>query len=179
MTRAAGLAGRLHLRTASAGQIKKKTEPGGEKENFYMKTTILIVAAAAMSAAALQAQTLSGMRLTADVPFAFHKGDTPMPAGRYVVKSMGTGSVALTNAKAHSSVITLFTGRSVTRADKGMLRFACYGSENNRCFLQEIRVPDSTEAMAIPRGKAEREFARNGNAHVAMVEARTSGVAGE
>ena len=48
-----------------------------------MKTTILIVAAAAMSAAALQAQM---PKLTADVPFAFYKGDTQMPAGRYVVK---------------------------------------------------------------------------------------------
>ncbi len=141
-----------------------------------MKTTILIVAAAAMSAAALQGEM---PRLTADVPFAFYKGDTPMPAGRYVVKSTGTGSVALTNAKANSSVITLFTGRSVTRAAKGKLRFACYGNENSRCFLQEITAPDSTEAMAIPRGKSEREFARNGNAHVAMVEATTSGVAGE
>ena len=76
-----------------------------------MKTTILIVAAAAMSAAALQAQM---PRLTADVPFAFYKGDTPMPAGRYVVRPMGNNTVVLGNSKAKSAVISIFTGRAVT-----------------------------------------------------------------
>ena len=141
-----------------------------------MKTTILIVAAAAMSAAALQGEM---PRLTADVPFAFYKGDTPMPAGRYVVKSMGSNSVTLGNSKAKSTVISIFTGRAVTPSAKGKLRFACYGSENSRCFLKEITVPDSTTALSIPRGKTEREFARNGNARVAMVEAMTTSVAGE
>ena len=64
-----------------------------------MKTTILIVAAAAMSAAALQGEM---PRLTADVPFAFYKGDTKMPAGRYEVKPMGSNSVVLGNSKALS-----------------------------------------------------------------------------
>ena len=154
-----------------------KTEPGGEKENFSMKTTILIVAAAAMSAAALQAQMPT---LTAEVPFAFYKGDTQMPAGRYVVKSMGTGGVVLTNSKAKASVVSVFSSLSVAAAAKGNLRFACYGAENgSRCFLQEITAPESTVGMTIPRGKTEREFARGGNARVAMVEAMASSVAGE
>ena len=141
-----------------------------------MKTTILIVAAAAMSAAALQGEM---PRLTADVPFAFYKGDTKMPAGRYEVKPMGSNSVVLGNSKAKSAVISIFISRAVTPRAKGNLRFACYGSENNRCFLKEITVPDSTQSLMIPRGKTEREFARNGSAHVAMVEAATGGVAGE
>ena len=33
--------------------------------------------------------------------------------------------------------------------------------------------------MTIPRGKTEREFARGGNARVAMVEAMASSVVGE
>jgi hypothetical protein len=142
-----------------------------------MKTTILIVAAAAMSAAALQGEM---PRLTADVPFAFYKGDTPMPAGRYEVKSMGTGGVVLTNFKANASVVSVFSNRAVAAAAKGSLGFACYGAENSRCFLQEITAPESTVGITIPKGKTEREFARNGNARVAMVEATTaSGVAGE
>ena len=142
-----------------------------------MKTTILIVAAAAMSAAALQAQMPT---LTAEVPFAFYKGDTQMPAGRYVVKSMGTASVVLTNSKTKASVVSVFSGRSVAAAAKGHLRFACYGAEKSRCFLQEIAAPASTVGMTIPRGTTEREFARNGNARVAMVEVVTTGsVAGE
>ena len=142
-----------------------------------MKTTILIVAAAAMSAAALQGQM---PRLTADVPFAFYKGDTPMPAGRYVVRPMGSNTVVLGNSKAKRAVISMFTGRAVTPAAKGSLRFSCYGVENSRCFLKEITVPDSTQALAIPRGKTEREFARNGGARVAMVGATaSSSVAGE
>ena len=162
----------------SAGQIEKKTEPGGEKENFYMKTTILIVAAAAMSAAALQGQM---PRLTANVPFAFYKGDTPMPAGRYEVKSIGAAGVVLSNYKAKASVVSVFSNRAVTRAAKGNLLFACYGAEYSRCFLQAISAPESTVGMTIPRGKTEREFARNGNARVAMVEATptSSSVAGE
>ena len=141
-----------------------------------MRTTILIVAAAAMSAAALQGEM---PRLTADVPFAFYKGDTPMPAGRYEVKPMGSNSVTLGNSKAKRAVISIFTSRAVTPGAKGKLHFACYGTENSRCFLREIRVPDSTQSLMIPRGKTDREFARNGDAHVAMVEATTGGVAGE
>ncbi len=141
-----------------------------------MKTTILIVAAAAMSAAALQAEIPT---LTAEVPFAFYKGDTQMPAGRYVVKPLGAAGVVLTNSKAKASVVSLFSGRSVAAAAKGHLRFACYGPGNTRCFLQEIAAPESTLGLAIPQGKTEREFARNGNARVAMVEAVTTSVAGE
>ena len=141
-----------------------------------MKTTILIVAAAAMSAAALQAQM---PKLTADVPFAFYKGDTQMPAGRYVVKPLGEAGVVLTNWKANASVVSVFSSRSVAAASKGSLSFACYGAENTRCFLQGISAPGSTVGMTIPRGKTEREFARNGNARVAMVEAMTTSVAGE
>lgn len=142
-----------------------------------MKTTILIVAAAAMSAAALQGEM---PKLTADVPFAFYKADTQMPAGRYVVKPLGAAGVVLANSKAKASVVSVFSSRSVAAAAKGNLRFTCYGAENTRCFLQEIAAPWSTVGMTIPQGKTEREFARNGNAaRVAMVEAVTSSVAGE
>ncbi|MFN0103102.1 MAG: hypothetical protein ACKV2U_13550 [Bryobacteraceae bacterium] len=143
-----------------------------------MKTTILIVAAAAMSAAALQAQVPT---LTAEVPFAFYKGDTQMPAGRYVVKPLGAAGLVLANSKAEASVVSVFSNRSVAAAAKGNLRFTCYGAGNTRCFLQEIAAAWSTVGLTIPQGKTEREFARNGNAaRVARVEATTTGsVAGE
>ncbi len=96
------------------------------------------------------------------------------------MKPLGAAGVVLTNSKAKASVVSVFSGRSVAAAAKGHLRFACYGPGNTRCFLQEIAAPASTVGMTIPQGKTEREFARNGNAREARVEATiTSSVAGE
>jgi len=48
-----------------------------------MKTTILIVAAAAASAVSLHGQLPADLKLVADVPFTFHQNARVMPAGRY------------------------------------------------------------------------------------------------
>jgi hypothetical protein len=133
-----------------------------------MKTSILIVAAAAVCAGNLEAQVGPGT-LTANVPFQFiHRGEA-MSAGRYVVKSLGAAALVVTNAstrKAAAGIVTL--GRSDGR---GKLTFACYAGDANKCFLREVSTPESKVSQVFQMTSMEKEYRSNGLPRIAQVEA--------
>ena len=76
-----------------------------------MKTTMLIVAAAAMSAAALQGRDAEADRRRT---VCLLQGRYADAGGALCGEAMGSYSVVLGNSKAKSAVISIFTGRAVT-----------------------------------------------------------------
>jgi hypothetical protein len=143
-----------------------------------MKTTILIVAAAAASAVSLHGQLPADLKLVADVPFTFHQNARVMPAGRYELKNGPTGTVVVANADTHLTAVSIVGSRIGSTSPKGFLRFECYG-ESNKCFLREIAAPGSTKSLTFGRGKFEKEYARYGMARVADIEVSRATLAAE
>jgi hypothetical protein len=100
-------------------------------------TTLLVAAATAGPFVAHL--TAQDNREVADIPFAFVVSHRTLPAGRYIVSQLHSGSsvFAVADSRSHS-VLAQFGKTEQGNPEKPSLTFACYGKE---CVLAKVTPP--------------------------------------
>ena len=108
----------------------------------------------AVISASLHAQT---MDLRATIPFAFRAGETVMPAGEYTIRH-SANNLVLHKEGGGPSVLLLTNGASRPNLPAhAQLDFNRYGE---RYFLSSVWTQGSQAGFEIPKGRAEKEVAR-------------------
>jgi hypothetical protein len=128
---------------------------------------LLSVGIALAAVAAVHAQDRT---MTADVPFSFYMGSSPMPHGAYRVNEISSGAVVSLNAlqiDANKAVTThALAGKNQT--EPARLVFHRYGEDY---FLAEIWTGDTSVGRVLARSPREKELAQSGAApHLAMIQ---------
>ena len=123
-------------------------------------TTQLIrnLSVALLAAASVCAQ--ASQKLTVQIPFGFHVGDSMLPSGEYIVSTdVAPGVVGLRSADAKSSVmiLSIATQGSAT-SDTGKLVFNKYGDEY---FLSQIWEAGNNRGSELRKSRREAEVAAN------------------
>jgi hypothetical protein len=97
-------------------------------------------------------------RMTADIPFEFHVGNSMLPAGAYTVYAEpGSGLVSLRSADSKSSVTTLANAvQTLSTPRESKLIFNRYG---NDYFLSRIWRAGSDTGNEIRKSGRETEVA--------------------
>lgn len=94
---------------------------------------------------ALPGALAQGVALKADIPFAFTVGDTPLPAGEYIVSSPVSGLIRIANNKTRdAATVSISHGNHDSGRDNRLL-FNRYG---DRYFLHRIFCP-AANAMNV------------------------------
>jgi hypothetical protein len=121
-------------------------------------TTQLIrnLSVALLAAASMYAQ--GSQKLTVQVPFGFHVGDSILPSGEYTVSTdVAPGVVRLRSADARSSVMILSTAtQTLATPTTGKLVFNKYGDEY---FLSQIWKAGENTGNALHKSRREVEVA--------------------
>jgi len=133
--------------------------------------TLSLLAAALITAPALQAQAPAGLRPVWDVPFDFVVGDQTLPAGQYTVRQdapRGTVLIRSLDWKVGQFRIAnkVHAGRV---PDRSQLVFRRYGSKN---FLARIWVAGSEYGSELPKSAFESEISRRGPTEAVAMVAR-------
>ena len=121
-----------------------------------MMVSVAAVTAIALtvSSGALKAQTVA---LKVDVPFAFHAGDSMLPAGTYFVKKQGD-AIRIWDGNGHAiSVLCNAVSKTSKNAAANEVAFNRYG---NDYFLNEVRWDGYNTARGLMKSKTEMEFAK-------------------
>ena len=116
-----------------------------------------------ISVALLSAAYMFGQepqRITVQIPFGFHVGDSMLPPGQYTVATeVQNGVVRLRSADFQSSVMALTNGiEPRTRSNEAKLVFNRYGNEY---FLSQIWTSSTDPGRALLKTKRETETAAN------------------
>ena len=107
----------------------------------------------ALVCASLYAQT---MNLRATIPFAFRAGEKAMPAGEYTIRH-SAGTLILHNEGGPSVILWTNAATRPNAPADARLSFNRYGE---RYFLASVWTPESRDGREIPKGRAEKELAR-------------------
>jgi hypothetical protein len=95
--------------------------------------------------------------MDAEIPFAFHVGNTILPAGHYqVTPEMVPGILSIRGEKHNVVVITSGVEANQVRS-KSSLLFMRYG---DTYFLSKVWLSGQSLGRALPQTNAERELAR-------------------
>ena len=127
---------------------------------------------AVVLAAPVSAQTVT---LSASVPFDFVVGGRTMPAGDYVLGTLGDfGILRVQNAVAGitPAFTTTSAGNGSLDGDKAFLTFHRYGTDY---FLAEIWDGSTAAGRSVPISRTEREKAKSasiGKPEIVMILAR-------
>ncbi len=116
--------------------------------------SLLLVAGSAL------AQTRGQIR--ADVPFNFTVNHTNMPAGPYIISTIGNGNGVLLVQSQDTKAATFVTPNAVEAlkaSNRTKLVFHCYGGDH--CFLYQLWVSGAARGQQLPRSAVEREVAAN------------------
>jgi hypothetical protein len=152
-----------------SGKSKKADEKPGraaasqiEKRSTTMKNQIRNFAiGAGLAALTLSPSLMAQDRETAEIPFAFHAGESTLPAGTYSVTKASTGILALRNEDTRHAILLGPQGRE-TGKDAPQLSFRCYSGD---CFLSVVWMPGDSGYSFM---KTRREKEMESGAQVAM-----------
>jgi hypothetical protein len=135
-----------------------------EKEIPMKKQALAVVVALAISIVAVNDCFARSRVLEANIPFAFAVGDKWLPAGRYQIETVTTGSGTLQVIRRSSGGANVFLSTIALEAhdghSKAELVFHRYGREY---FLSQIWNGEG-KARQLVESKQEKEAARNGSA---------------
>ena len=119
-----------------------------------LMTIVILVAAFTVSA---HAQTASGQRESANIPFAFNVGKTTLPAGKYTITVVNPSSDAkvlqIRSSDGRSSAITQTVGVIGKASDRAKLVFHRYGDQY---FFAQAQMAGETVSLAALKSSAER-----------------------
>ena len=113
----------------------------------------LFAAIVNVAIAAASAQTIA----KADIPFGFHVGSTPMPAGEYTIKPAEPGVVWISKVDGKSNAVALALTSSGSTAAPSSLVFDRYGDQY---FLHELRTANGQSQMTFSHSKLEKRAQR-------------------
>jgi hypothetical protein len=134
------------------------------KKFFNIPLTIIMLAGVLVVSA--QAQSNSGQRLIASIPFTFTAGRTTLPAGRYTITVLNPSSdrkvLQLRNMNGRATAILMTTSGSGHASDDANLVFERYG--DRYFFAQAQMAGDATSLTAVRRrDRAEKDAMARGN----------------
>jgi hypothetical protein len=121
-------------------------------------TRILSIGIALATVVVVHAQDKT---VTANVPFNFYMGSSPMAQGAYRVDELSHGAVVSISSKHAIKSVTTHAIVGKREIEPAKLVFHCYGAN---CFLAEIWTGDSAVGRALAASPREKELAQNGTA---------------
>jgi hypothetical protein len=129
------------------------------KRLFYIPiATIVLVGAFTIGA---EAQTVSGQKVLAKIPFAFSVGKASLPAGKYTITVLNNSSdrkiLQIRSVDGRASAMVLTTGVTGTATDDAKLVFDRYG---DRYFFAQARLAGDPTSLAAVKSSAERASRR-------------------
>ena len=134
-----------------------------------MKSRVARILSIGIALAAVAAVHAQDRTVTANVPFRFYMGSSPMPQGAYRVNEISNGAVVWIMSM-QSDAIKAATAVNVAgkeRIEPAKLVFHRYGEEY---FLAEIWTGDGPAGRALARSPREKELAQSGAAPLAMIQ---------
>ena len=124
-----------------------------------------------LAVAPASAKSANGVR--AQIPFDFHVGDNPMPAGNYQISALSDDDVALRIGNGNRSEITLTSSKEAKAGSESRARlvFHKYGDQY---FLAAVWGADQTgrelrESKRERRLRREMRVAQSGGAAMEIV----------
>ena len=128
-----------------------------------MKTQLIRnVSVALLAAASVFAQ--GSQRLTVQIPFGFHMGNSILPAGQYTVDAPAPSVLRLNSSDSNSTAIILIHAVEKSNASRndlqGKLIFNKYG---DKYFLSQVWSSGNTTGRELPKTKREVEAAAERN----------------
>lgn len=116
-------------------------------------TAIALLALASLCTAGV-ATAAEDRGAQATVPFAFNVGDKALPAGVYIVHSMGTGVLELQSQDRKNTVMTIaYNDSNEPKNGNGVWVFNRYG---DKYFLTEVLCPNALVSLHLRTSKQER-----------------------
>jgi hypothetical protein len=76
-------------------------------------------------------------KAVANIPFAYHLGQTTLNAGKYTTQKINPGTFQLRDEQLGHSVFVSVTPLDTTQANESKLTFSCYAGQ---CSLSELWV---------------------------------------
>jgi hypothetical protein len=136
------------------------SEGQGQKKEKVMKTDTWQAAGFLMVllAAAATAQNNPAI-LKADIPFPFVVANHTLPAGHYVVGTLGEQTIRIANA--HQQGAFVLTSRVDGRASKSLGKLVFYRYED-RYFLTQVWNAGNNHGKQVFKSAAEEELERKG-----------------
>ncbi len=117
-----------------------------------MATTIMV----GLMAISVIAEPLA----TVKVPFAFHVGDSELPAGSYEIGNVAMNAMRIVNIENRNMAVAVSPipiTRNAPSSQPAKLVFNRYGSD---CYLSEMWPPGALTGRAIPKSDREIELAK-------------------
>ena len=124
-------------------------------KKYFPLALVLIVAG--LTGSIVQAQTVSGQRVLATIPFAFSVGKNTLPAGKYAFRIVNPSSdqkiLQIRKVNGSMSVLVQTVGVEVDAADNGRLVFDRYG---DRYFFTQVQLAGASTSLARVQTRAEK-----------------------
>jgi hypothetical protein len=140
-------------------QTARRTRSNAEEVMKSAKNRIMVSLAAVVvmgltiSNAPLYAQSTA---LKVEIPFAFHAGETTLPAGTYIVTRQGD-AIRLSDGNGHATSVI---SNSVNNPAKGATNELAFNRYSGDYFLEEVRWIGHNSAQGLMKSRAEMELAK-------------------
>jgi hypothetical protein len=125
------------------------------KRYFYIPLTVVILAGAL--ATSVQAQSGSGQRIVANIPFTFNVGKTNLPAGRYTITVLNPTSdrriLQIRNANGRSSAMIMTNAVIGDVTENSKLVFE---RDGDRYYFAQAQIAGDSTSLAAVRAKTAK-----------------------
>jgi hypothetical protein len=123
----------------------------------HLNTLTAIVMLVGILTVSARAQSASGQRMTANIPFTFNVGSKSLPAGRYTITTLNPTSdrklLQLRSADGRSTAMVLTMRVNAKTSDETKLVFRRYGDQY---FFAQAQVAGEQSSLATLKSRAER-----------------------
>ena len=123
----------------------------------YFPFALVLMILAGLTGSRVAAQTVSGQRALADIPFAFNVGKKSLPAGKYTVRIVNPSSdqkvIQINALDGGTSVLVQTIGVEVDADEDARLVFHRYG---DRYFFNQVHLSGASTSLATVQSEAEK-----------------------
>jgi len=123
----------------------------------HLNIPVAIALLSSVLTAGAHAQTSSAQKVVANIPFAFHVGQTRLPSGKYTFTVVNPSSdrkiLRIRNADGRASAMILTTSALRNATDDAKLVFHRYGDQY---FFAQAQLGGDPTSLAAVKSKAER-----------------------
>jgi hypothetical protein len=95
-------------------------------------------------------------KLKVEIPFAFHAGDSTLPAGTYIVSRQG-GAIRISDGNGHNAAVVC---NSIDNRAKGATNELAFNRYSGDYFLEEVRWMGYSSAQGLMKSRTEVELAK-------------------
>jgi len=123
------------------------------KNRILVSFAAVLVMGLTISNGPLHAQSTA---LKVEIPFAFHAGDSTLPAGTYTVTRQGD-AIRITDGNGHAAAVV---SNSVANRAKGATSELAFNRYSGEYFLEEVRWIGYNSAQGLMKSRTESELAK-------------------